>query len=168
MILALMIAIASANNDDLNANCESPRAAISSLLDNLQHNNAEKAVSCFELQRVNRLAAAQRTAIHLKQLLDARGIYSLRRSFCNADHKNEMDEHISRVSEYLDGVYLERRNAHWVFPKSSQQEISRQYTDTFSFLLTLEDALFKSFIGLQRGSCFIFCRSYCAPFLASS
>ena len=174
-LLALILAIASANIEDLPPSCESPRAAISSLLDNLQHNNwaPQKAASCFETQEDEHGSnSTQRVAIHLKQLLDARGIFIRYEELSsNADHKNERDEHISPVSEYLDGVYLERQDVRWIFPKSSQQEISRQYTDTFSaFVLKfLNDAppfFFKSFIGLQVWQLLYFLLQLLCAFLA--
>ena len=173
--LALIVAIARANEDTVRTNCESPRAAISSLLDNLQHSNwkPHEAASCFEPKNEDQDSdSLQRMAIHLKQLLDARGIFIRYEELSsNADYKNEMEEHISPVSEYLDGVYLERRDARWIFPKSSQQEISRQYTDTFSaFVLKfLDDAppfFFKSFIGLQVWQMLYFLLQLLSAFLA--
>ena len=113
------------------AACTHPLATVQSLLDNLQASgewNPSAAAECFPPSE-----EVETTALHLKQVLDARGLYiDFDQVPTDPDYKNSRDEHKWTIHDRLPKVYLERVSDRWVFSGETVKAVPGLYADSFS------------------------------------
>lgn len=114
--------------------CGNPRAATATLLDYLQPNNWQPslAAACLEVP-ADRAAEAERLAIRLKKVLDARGLYiALDELPTDPDHVDDSGRHRIQPVAALPEVSLQRVDGRWVYDRSTVSRIDALYQATFS------------------------------------
>ena len=115
------------------ASCTHPLAAVQSLLDNLQTSGTwdpTAAAACFPDSE-----DPETTALHLKQILDARGLYiDFDQVPTDPDYKNARDEHKWIVNDRLPRVYMVKLGERWLFSPETVEAVPSLYADSFSGL----------------------------------
>lgn len=113
------------------ASCAHPLAVVQTLLDNLQTSgewNPSAAAECFPPSE-----DAETTALHLKQVLDARGLYiDFDKVPTDPDYTNSRDEHKWVLHDRLPKVYLNKTADRWTFSDETVQAVPAMYADSFS------------------------------------
>lgn len=129
--LFLISVLSIAMTSEARAACGHPLATVQSLLDNLQTSgewNPSAAAECFPQSE-----DVETTALHLKQVLDARGLYiDFDKVPTDPDYKNSRDEHKWVIHDRLSKVYLEKDSDRWVFSNETVQAVPALYADSFS------------------------------------
>jgi len=133
--------------------CESPLKATQTLLDNLFDGTWEPAAaaSCFPA-----VDDVEETAVHLKQIMDARGLYiNFDSVSSDPDYKNARGEHKFQLHKRAPKIYLVKADDQWVFSNETVQAVPTMYANSFSGEATaLRQALPANFhrpvaLGLQ-------------------
>ncbi len=129
--LLLISVLSLAVTSEARAACTHPLATMQSLLDNLQPSgdwNPAAAAQCFPSHD-----DAEKTALHLKQVLDARGLYiDFDKVPTDPDYKNGRDEHKWVVHDRMPRVYLNKTADRWVFSDETIEAVPSLYADSFS------------------------------------
>jgi len=136
--------------------CRNPQSATASLLDNLQPNHwdPDAAAACLDMPP-GQESQRTRTAIRLKKVLDARGLYVPTSELPNApDHKDEFGRERLVPVEALPVVYLLRKDGRWLYSQETTGQVEGLYRETFSSLsLRFQDALpdffMRRFVGIE-------------------
>jgi MscS family membrane protein len=156
MLMLLLALTGTALGQAPEPDCSTPRDAAASLLDWLQKDdwNPKKASSCFELSEKTP-ADAQRIAIQLKQVLDARALYvPVDRLPVDPDYVDEYGEHRLILLPEFPVVVLLKVDDQWRYSRSTLSAVPSLYEQTFSrALLTLQEHLppifFSRIFGLH-------------------
>jgi MscS family membrane protein len=132
----LLISVLSVTvTSEARAACTHPLATMQSLLDNLQSSgewNPSAAAQCFPPHE-----DPEQTALHLKQVLDARGLYiDFDKVPTDPDYKNSRDEHKWVVHDRMPRVYMNKTADRWVFSEETVQAVPSLYADSFSGVAT--------------------------------
>lgn len=135
--------------------CETPRSAAASLLNNLMPDNwhPEAATMCVSLPP-ERADSAQRLAIQLKQVLDARALYIPVDDLPDdPDYTNAKGEQSLIPLDDFPVVVIVKEDDRWVYSRSTMQAVPRLYQKTFSsVMLALQKQMppmfFQSLFGL--------------------
>ncbi|MEC8192536.1 MAG: mechanosensitive ion channel family protein [Myxococcota bacterium] len=129
--IAIAVLMAVAASPAAHAQCETPLAATSQFLDNLQTGpdwQPSLAVACFPP-----VDGIEETAIHLKQILDAKGIL-IDFSTLPADpaYTNANGEAKVVLSPRLRSVFLVKTETAWQFSPDTVASVPGLYRETFS------------------------------------
>jgi MscS family membrane protein len=127
------------------ASCSQPLATTQSLLDNLQTGgswNPTAAAACFPEG-----ATQSESAVHLKQILDARGLFIDFQSLStDPDFKNALGEHKVVLHKRAPKIYLTKIDERWVFSPETVEAVPTLYSQSFSGLaLSVSRALPSAF-----------------------
>jgi MscS family membrane protein len=123
------------------AQCTTPLSTVQSLLDNLQAGSAWKpsaAAACFPMGQ-----AQSQTALHLKQILDARGLFiDFKTLPADPEYTNAEGQHVVVLHKRAPKIYLVKREANWIFSPETVNAVPQMYRASFSGLaLTVRQAL---------------------------
>ena len=153
------------------AACTHPLAAVQTLLDNLQTSgdwNPSAAAECFPPSE-----DVEKTALHLKQVLDARGLYiDFEKVPTDPDYTNSRGEHKWVLHDRMPKVYLNKTADRWTFSEETVQAVPAMYDNSFSGIATtLRRALPPPFhrtlfMGLMGWQFVLFCLLALLSFLA--
>ncbi len=128
LLMGLLAAYATQN---ANAQCETPLAATSQFLDNLQTGadwQPSQAVACFPPAE-----GIEETAIHLKQILDAKGVFiDFDALSSDADYTDAKGIAKAYLSPRLSTVFLTKTGDQWVFSNETVASVPNLYRQTFS------------------------------------
>jgi len=117
------------------ASCVHPLASVQTLMDNLQTSgewNPKAAAECFPQNE-----DVEKTALHLKQVLDARGLYiDFDKVPTDPDYKNSRDEHKWVLHDRMPKVYLNKTADRWTFSEETVQAVPAMYANSFSGIAT--------------------------------
>jgi MscS family membrane protein len=127
------------------ASCNQPLATTQSLLDNLQTGenwNPAAAAACFPEG-----AAQADTAVQLKQILDARGLFiDFQTLSTDPDFKDSLGEHKVVLHKRAPKIYLTKLDGRWVFSPETVEAVPGLYNQSFSGLaLSVSNALPAAF-----------------------
>ncbi len=145
-LVRLLLALFALNIGSARAetSCESPLKATQTLLDNLFDGTWEPAAaaSCFPAGD-----NIEETAVHLKQIMDARGLYiNFDAVSSDPSYKNARGEHKFQLHKRAPKIYLVKADDQWVFSTETVQAIPGMYANAFSGQATaLRQALPASF-----------------------
>jgi MscS family membrane protein len=133
-VRALLIAVALFSaGSTAEAACEHPLAATSQFLDNLQSGDdwrPEKAVECFPPEE-----GIEETAIHLKQVLDAKGVFIDFDSIStDPDYADAKGIQKALLSTQMKSVYLVKSGDKWLFSNETVASVPTLYGQAFSGL----------------------------------
>jgi MscS family membrane protein len=114
--------------------CANPRAATATLLDHLQPNSWQPslAAACMDVP-AERAAEAQRLAIRLKKVLDARGLFvALDEIPTDPAYVDDSGRHRIQPVSGLPEMILQRVDGRWMYDRSTVARIDGLYQATFS------------------------------------
>ena len=127
----LLVLFAALTAPVANAQCETPLAATSQFLDNLQAGadwRPSEAVACFPPSE-----GIQETAIHLKQVLDARGVFiDFDALSTDVDYTDDKGAAKAYLSPRLNNVFLVKTGDQWLFSEETVASVPALYRQTFS------------------------------------
>ena len=120
--------------DSTDYNLSSPFFTIYTFLENLQEDNYNPNISATAFQGENKKESVK-VAIQLKQILDGEGVYIEMDDL--PKEKNYYDSTIRKnrysLSDRYPGIYVERKNGDWIFPKASVLQIEKTHNEVFGF-----------------------------------
>jgi MscS family membrane protein len=113
------------------AACESPLSATTQFLDNLQDGSGwqpAQAIACFPEGD-----GMEETAIHLKQVLDAKGVFIDFDSLStDPDFTDAQGAHKALLNQRMGSIYLSKENGEWRFSDETVASVPALYSQSFS------------------------------------
>jgi MscS family membrane protein len=132
LLKTLLFALAIAGmGQSAHAACESPLSATTQFLDNLQDGSGwqpAQAIACFPEGD-----GMEETAIHLKQVLDAKGVFIDFDSLStDPDFTDAQGAHKALLNQRMGSIYLSKENGNWRFSDETVASVPALYSQSFS------------------------------------
>ena len=148
LLLICTLGFFSTNVQAMTPDCSSPELAVKTLLRNLHDNNWNRtdAAACIQHN--------EKSALQLKQILDAKGIYIDYSKIPNdPNYQNLNGDEIAIIDSRLPEIQFTKKDGQWQISDSSLTNIQDLYNKTFSnhvrsFLKILPAFFFENFFGI--------------------